>query len=82
MGNVLIRDVPEPDMSQLRRAAEAAGISMQAYLLATLHERAVWEQRRLTLAEVADDLSETPELSAEDRAAARRAIDHALDRGE
>jgi hypothetical protein len=40
MPNVLIRDVPADDLDQIRSAAAARGMSLQAYLFEAVHAQA------------------------------------------
>lgn len=82
MPNVLIRDVPVDDLDQIRSAAAARGISLQAYLLETMHAQAAHLRRRAALSRTAERLAQQPAVSEQDRMAVLDAIDDAHgDRG-
>jgi hypothetical protein len=57
--NVLIRDVPEDDIAQLRADARAQGKSLQAYMLDLVHERAAAARNRRVVGQVAERLAAT-----------------------
>lgn len=75
MPNILIRDVPGDDLDQIRSAASARGMSMQAYLRETVHAHAAHVRRRTALARAAERLRGTPGVTEQERAAVRAAID-------
>lgn len=82
MPNVLIRDVPADDLAQMRSAAAARGVSLQAYLLAAMHAQAAHLRRQETLNRVAARLADQPAVTEHDRTAVLDAMDDALaDRG-
>ncbi len=80
MPNVLIRNVPEADLDEVRRAAAAAGASMQEYLLETLLARAAYLRRHEVLARAKRRLEGRPPMSEEDRQTALDAFDVEIDR--
>ncbi|BBX11214.1 antitoxin [Mycobacterium novum] len=82
MPNVLIRDVPVADLDQIRSAATERGVSLQAYLLETMHAQAAHLRRRAALNRTAARLAQQPAVAEQDRAAVLDAIDEAhADRG-
>jgi hypothetical protein len=58
MPNVLIRDVPADDLDQIRSAAAARGMSLQAYLFAAVHAQAAHLRRREALNQTAARLAQ------------------------
>ncbi|MCV7382569.1 hypothetical protein [Mycolicibacter longobardus] len=83
MPNVLIRDVPVDDLDQIRSAAAARGVSLQAYLLEAMHAQAAHLRRRAALDRTAARLAQQPAVDEQDRTAVLDAIDEAhADRGE
>jgi hypothetical protein len=82
MPNVLIRDVPAEDLDQIRSAAAAQGISLQAYLLDSVHAQASHLRRREALNRTAAHLQHERAVDEQDRQAVLDAIDEAhADRG-
>lgn len=82
MPNVLIRDVPAGDLAQIRSAATARGLSLQAYLLEAMAAQATHLRRRAALNRTAARLAGQPAVDERDRAAVLDAIDDAhADRG-
>jgi hypothetical protein len=77
MPNVLIRDVPAADLEEIRSAAAARGISLQAYLRDTVHAQAAHLRRRVALARVAGRLRGRPGVPEAERDAVLEAIDDA-----
>jgi hypothetical protein len=82
MANVLIRDVPAEDLDQIRSAAAAQGMSLQAYLLEAVHAQASQLRRREALNRTAVRLQHQRAVDEQDRQAVLEAIDDAhTDRG-
>ena len=82
MPNVLVRDVPTEDLDQIRSAAAAQGMSLQAYLLEAVHAQASHLRRREALARTAVRLQHQRAVDEQDRQAVLEAIDDAhADRG-
>jgi hypothetical protein len=82
MASVLIRDVPAEDLDQIRSAAAAQGMSLQAYLLAAVHAQASHLRRREALNQTAARLQHQRAVDEQDRQAVLEAIDDAhADRG-
>jgi hypothetical protein len=77
MPNVLIRDVPADDLDQIRSAAAARGMSLQAYLLEAVHAQAAHLRRREALNRTAARLAEQQPVDEQDRQAVLEAIDDA-----
>lgn len=77
MPNVLIRDVPADDLVQIRAAAAARGVSLQAYLLEAMRAQAAHVRRRAALSRTATRLAGRPAVDERDRTAVRDAIDDA-----
>jgi hypothetical protein len=77
MPNVLIRDVPTEDLDQIRSAAAARGMSLQAYLLEAVHAQAAHLRRRQALDRTAAHLAGRPAVDEQDRKAVLEAIDDA-----
>lgn len=67
MSNVLIRDVPDADLEQIRSAAAERGMSLQAYLREALHSQAVHLRRRAALARTAERLRGQRTLAVPER---------------
>ncbi len=78
MPSVLIRDVPDEELEVLRAEAAARGQSLQAYLLAALHDRTRHARRQATLRRLEERL-EGGGVVGED---ARRAVLAAMTAGE
>ena len=77
MPNVLIRDVPADDLNQIRSAAAARGMSLQAYLLEAVHAQAAHLRRREALNRTAARLARERAVDERDRHAVLEAIDDA-----
>jgi hypothetical protein len=75
--NVLIRDVPQDDLEQIRAAAADRGISLQAFLREAVHAHAAHLRRRATLARTAERLRGRPGVPEVERQAVLDAIDDA-----
>lgn len=75
--NVLIRDVPPDDLDQIRSAAAARGMSLQAYLLEAVHAQAAHLRRRDALNRTAARLAHQRAVNEQDRQAVLEAIDDA-----
>lgn len=70
MADVLIRAVPPDVLSVLREEAASEGRSVQAYLLETLDQKAVWVRRQRAIAASREFAQRFGPLSLEDRDAA------------
>jgi hypothetical protein len=77
MASVLIRDVPAEDLDQIRSAAVAKGMSLQAYLLEAVHAQATHLRRREALDRTAARLQHQRAVDEQDRRAVPEAIDGA-----
>lgn len=77
MPNVLIRDVPDADLAEIRSAAAEQGTSVQRYLLDAVHAQAVYLRRQAALVAVAARLAGGADMSDDDRRAVFDAIDDA-----
>lgn len=77
MSNVLIRDVPAPDLDEIRAAAAQEGTSLQSYLRDTVHAQAVYLRRQAALARVSERLRGQPAVPNEERQAVLEAMDSA-----
>jgi len=75
MSNVLIRDVPEDDLEQIRTAAAERGTSLQRYLRDAVSAQAVYLRRQAALARTTQRLENRAEVPADERRAVRGAID-------
>ena len=75
--NVLIRDVPADDLDQIRSAAAARGMSLQAYLFEAVHAQAAHLRRREVLNQTAARLARERAVDEQDRQAVLEAIDEA-----
>lgn len=74
MPDVLIRNVPEGDLAQIRSAAAAQGTSLQSYLRNAVHAQAAYLHRQAAIARTAERLRGWPGVPADERAAALEAI--------
>ncbi|MGH3874541.1 MAG: hypothetical protein ACRDSR_24060 [Pseudonocardiaceae bacterium] len=74
MPNLLIRDVPDDDLDQIRAAAAERGTSLQNYLRGAVHAQATYLRRQAALARTAERLAGRPEVPAEERRAVLAAI--------
>lgn len=77
MPNVLLRDVPDDVLEELKAAAGSRGQSLQAYLLDTVHAQVTYLRRQAALRRAADRLSGRPAVSEEARQAVLDAIEQA-----
>jgi hypothetical protein len=77
MASVLIRDVPAEDLDQIRSAAAAHGMPLQAYLLEAVHAQATHLRRREALDRTAARLQHQRAVDEQDRRAVLEAIDGA-----
>lgn len=78
---MLIRDIPSEQLEELKAAATRQGLSLQAYLLATVAAQSAYERRQHALRRTTDRLRGKKPLTTRDRAAMRRAIDTAMSAG-
>lgn len=67
MPNVLIREVPENDLDQIRSAAAERGTSLQAYLRDTVRAQAAYLRRQSALVETAKRLRGRRAVPAKER---------------
>ncbi len=77
MSNVLIRDVPEDDLDQIRSAAAEQGTSLQNYLRDAVHAQAAYLRRQEALARTAERLHGRSKVPAEERNAVLDAVEEA-----
>jgi hypothetical protein len=77
--NVLIRDVPDDDLAQIRSAAADLGLSLQAYLREALSRQAAQLRRQATVEGIAARLRGVPPVTKSDRRAVAAAVDAAHD---
>lgn len=77
MTNVLIRDVPDDDLDQIRSAAAERGMSVQTYLREAIRDQAAQVRRRAALARSAERLHGTSAVPEDERQAALDAVDEA-----
>jgi hypothetical protein len=77
MPNVLIRDVPQDDLEQIRSAAAERGTSLQSYLREAVHAQASYLRRRAALARTAERLAGQPAVPEAERRAVLDTIDDA-----
>lgn len=75
---MLIREVPEAELDQLKAAAKAQNMSLQSYLLDALHAQAAYLRRQAALNRVRDRLHGRPAVDELDRQAVLDAVDGAL----
>ena len=74
---MLIRDVPADDLDQIRSAAAARGMSLQAYLHEAVHSQAAHLRRHEALNQTAARLAQERAVNEQDRQAVFDAIDEA-----
>jgi plasmid stability protein len=79
MSNVLIRDVPDEDLDQLRSAAARSGMSLQGYLRQAVRAQAAYLRRQAALARASDRLRGRDAVPPGERGAVLDAIDDAHD---
>jgi len=77
--NVLIRDVPDDDLEQIRSAAADRGLSLQAYLREALSLQAAQLRRQATVESIAARLRGVPPVTESERRAVAAAVDAAHD---
>lgn len=77
MSNVLIRDVPDDDLDQIRAAAAERGTSLQSYLRDAVHAQAAYLRRQAALTRTAERLRGRSEVPDDERSAVMDAIDDA-----
>lgn len=77
MPDVLIRDVPEDDLAQIRSAAAERGTSLQSYLREALRMQAAYLRRQQALARTAERLHGRPAVPPAERRAVLDAVDEA-----
>ncbi|WP_100448350.1 hypothetical protein [Glycomyces xiaoerkulensis] len=58
MSDLVIHSVPEGDLEQIESEAEARGLSVEAYMLRLIREKAGAARRRQTLSELPERLRE------------------------
>jgi len=64
MTNVIVRDVADDDVIVLKQAAAAAGMSLQAYLAAQLHNEAARQRRQKAVSRMRARMSDRSTLTA------------------
>jgi hypothetical protein len=69
MSNVLIRDVPDAELEELKAAAAASKMSLQSYLLDALHAQVAYARRQATLTEIAEQVAPMPAVPESERKA-------------
>lgn len=74
---MLIRNVPEDDLAQIRSAAAERGTSLQSYLREALRMQAVYLRRQEALGRTAERLHGRPTVPPEERRAVLDAVDEA-----
>ena len=72
---MLIRDVPDDDLDQIRAAAAETGTSLQGYLRDAVRAQAAYLRRQATLTRTTQRLESRAEVPAEERRAVLDAID-------
>lgn len=77
MPNVLIRDVSPDDLEEIRSAAIARGMSLQAYLRDAVHVQAAYLRRRAALRRTAERLSGRTAVPDTERRAVLDVVDDA-----
>lgn len=77
MTSVLIRDVPDDDLAQIRAAAAERGTSLQSYLRDAVHAQAAYLRRQAALTRTSERLEGRPEVPAVERSAVMDAIEDA-----
>lgn len=83
MPDVLIRDVPEAELAELKAAAADRSVSLQTYLRDAVHAQAGYLRRQAALTAASERLSGQPAVEPGERQAVLDAIDAAhAERGE
>lgn len=72
---MLIRDVPEDDLDEIRAAAAEAGTSVQRYLRDGVRSQAAHRRRQAALVRTAERLRDRTAVPEEERSAVLEAID-------
>jgi len=69
MPNVLVRDVPEHELDELKAAAAARDMSLQSYLLDVVHAQTTYLRRQAALNRIDERLHGKPAVNTQDRQA-------------
>ncbi|MGH3905512.1 MAG: hypothetical protein ACRDTE_15200 [Pseudonocardiaceae bacterium] len=77
MSDVLIRDVPEDDLAEIRSAAAARGTSLQNYLREAVRMQAAYLRRQQALVRTAERLRGGPAVPPAERRTVLDAVDDA-----
>jgi len=77
VSNVLIRDLPDGDLDELKVAAAARNMSLQGYLLETIRAQADHIRRHAALDRTTRRFHGRPTVTDEDRKAVLDAVDAA-----
>jgi len=80
MPNVLIRDVPDAELEELKAAAAARKMSLQSYLLQALHSQVAYARRQAALAEVEENVAGMSAVPESERAAVLEEMKDAVER--
>jgi hypothetical protein len=79
MPNVLIRDVPDDDLEQIRAAAADREMSLQSYLREAVHAQATYLRRQGAIDDIGQRLRGRTPVPAKERRAVRDAVADAHD---
>jgi hypothetical protein len=74
MPNVLIRDVPDDDLEQIRAAAADREMSLQSYLREAVHAQATYLRRQVAIASIAERSRGRAPVSEKERRAVLDAV--------
>lgn len=77
MPNVLIRDVPDDDLRELKAAAADRNVSLQSYLLDAVYAQATYLRRQAALARTGRRLHGRSPVGDDDRQAVLDAVEAA-----
>lgn len=77
MPDVLIRDVPDAELAELKAAAAAGNVSLQTYLREVVHAQASYLRRQAALAAASERLSSRAPVAQTERQAVLDAIETA-----
>jgi hypothetical protein len=80
MPNVLIRDVPDAELEELKAAAAARKMSLQSYLLQALHAQVAYARRQATLAEIEENVAGMSAVPESERTAVLEEMKDAVER--
>jgi len=80
MPNVLIRDVPDAELEELKAAAAARKMSLQSYLLQALHSQVAYARRQATLAEIEENVAGMSAVPESERTAVLEEMKDAVER--